>query len=375
MDTKQWATETMEKIVRKLRQTAPQIGASFPHACAENTYDNMHPDWWTNGFWPGMLWMAYRETGDKMFADIATETEDNFAHILDNYYTVDHDAGFLWLLSCGAHHRLTGDETAKLRTMKAAAFLASRFNPVGRFIQAWNREPGWAIIDCTMNLPLLYWASHEDDDNPRMRHIAEMHATTVCEKFVRADGSVNHILSFNPETGELIEPLGGQSSGPDGAWSRGSAWALYGLPLSYRNTKNPLFLETAKKVAEFYLANLPEDSVAHWDFRVPRNTDTPRDTSAAACGACGLLELAEFCDGAEKERYRTAAENILKSLTDNYSNLDNPDKQCLLNCGTGNLPGNSNINVGLIYGDYYYMEGISRLTGQTEVWEYVIERA
>ncbi len=366
-----WAEETMKRILNKLEQMHSEIGNKIPHVCRDGKYDDMTESiqWWTNGFWPGLLWLGYQQTGKEEYAKDAADIEKKMDVVLDRFYSVDHDAGFLWLLSAGADFRLTGDEESKLRCIKAASILASRFNLKGKFIQAWNSQPGWAIVDCTMNIPLLYWASCITD-NPRYRHIAEAHAETVARHFVRPDGSVNHILSFNPETGELIESLGGQGAAPDSAWSRGASWAVYGLPLSYRYTKNPEFLEAAKRAANFYIANLPEDHVAYWDFRVERTPETPRDTSAAACGACGLLELAKFVPDNEKPFYRDAAYKILKSLTDNYSNLDNSADQCILREGTGHFPAGQNINVGLIYGDYYYMEGISRLIGNDKIFWY-----
>lgn len=365
---KLWAENTMQKIIDKLNITAPEIGARFPHVCKEREYDEERAKWWTNGFWPGILWMAYQQTKDEKFASLAAETENKMAYVLDEYYNIDHDAGFIWLLSAGADYRLTGNEESKRRCMKAAAYLASRFNIKGNFIQAWNWENGWAIIDCTMNLSLLLWAS-EMTKNPIFKHIAMAHADTVIKYFVRPDGSVNHVLSFDPETGEFLESIQGQAASPTSAWSRGTSWAVYGLPLVYRYTGKQEYLDAAKKVASFFLANLPEDYVAHWDFRVPRTPETPRDTSAAACAACGLLELSEFVPECEKQFYIDSAYKIVKSLTDNYSNLDN-DKQCILNGGTGDCPKDLNVNVGLIYGDYFYMEAVSRLMSNTDIFWY-----
>lgn len=363
-----WAKETMEKIMNKVEKNCAAIGAGFPHACKDDVYDDMHPSWWTNGFWPGMLWMAYQQSGDKKYAETAAEVEKKLDVVLDEFWRVDHDAGFIWLLSAGAQYRILKTEESKTRCMKAASFLASRFNLAGNFIQAWNSQNGWAIIDCCMNLPLLYWAS-EVTGNPRFGQIAKAHANTALEYFVRPDGSVNHVLSFDPETGEFIESIQGQAASPTSAWSRGTAWAVYGLALSYRHTGEQKFLDGAKKVASFFLANLPEDYVAHWDFRVERKADTPRDTSASACTACGLLELAEHVPDCEKEVYRKAAVRMLQSLADHYSNLDN-DKQCILREGTGHCTANQNVNVGLIYGDYFFMEAVSRLLGNRDIFWY-----
>lgn len=369
MDYKKWAEETMARILSKLEKTAPAIGARFPHMSVGKEFDEQAPRWWTNGFWPGLLWIAYQQTNNEKYAEMANEIEEKMDIVLDEFDLVDHDAGFMWLLSSGANYMIKGNNRSRQRLLKAASFLASRFNMKGNFIRAWNNKKGWAIIDCTMNLPILYWASNELDD-PRFKYIAEAHAETVIKHFIRDDGSVNHIVSFDPFTGEFIESIGGQGNAPNSAWSRGTAWALYGMALAYRHLKDEKYLNAGKRVANFFIANLPEDLVAHWDFRVKREMDTPRDASATACAVCGLLELSEHIGGAEGENYKEKAYLILRSLTDNYSNLDNDFDQAILTHSTVSKPSNRGINVGLIYADYFYTEAISRLMGNRDVFWY-----
>ncbi len=362
-----WAQATMERIIRKLNVTSEKIGDGFPHKTTGGAFNEEAPSWWTNGFWPGILWLAYVHTNDEKYSKIATQVEEKLDEVLNDYELLDHDVGFLWLLSSGADYMITKNKESRNRLLKAAGFLSSRFNLKGNFIRAWNHEKGYAIIDCMMNLPLLYWAANEIDA-PRFNHIAYAHAKTVLKHFIRSDGSVNHIVSFNPDSGEFIEAVGGQGANANSAWSRGASWALYGMALAYRHLGDSEFLSASKSVANFFLANLPDDLAAHWDFRVERNENTPRDTSASACAACGLLELAQHLPDVEASVYREYAYKILKSLTDNYSNLDNDADQALLFGGTGNAPKNKNINVGLIYGDYFYIEGISRLAGNKQIF-------
>lgn len=371
MDYRNWAEDTMAQIVAKLEKTAPKIGASFPHKAENGEYDNETASWWTNGFWPGILWLAYIETGNGMFSDIAEKIEEKLDAVLDGFDKVDHDAGFIWLLSAGANYSLTGNKNSRTRILKAASFLSSRFNCNGGYIRAWNAKEaeGYAIIDCCMNLPLLYRASQELDD-PRFALIAREHLKTVMKYFVEEDGSVRHIVSFDTETGEYIEALGGQGAAKDSAWSRGASWAIYGLALAYKYYKDEKMLALSKRVANFFLANLPEDMVAHWDFRVKRDEKTPRDTSAAACAACGLLELADIIGGAEGDNYKEKAFLILDSLTKNYSNLKNDNADALLNGATMNAPRNCGINVSLIYADYFYTEAVSRLKGNKRIFWY-----
>ena len=364
-----WAQATIERIISKLNTTSDKIGAGFPHKTTGGAFNEEAPSWWTNGFWPGILWLAYIHTKDEKYSQIAMQVEEKLDEVLNDYDLLDHDVGFLWLLSSGADYMITKNKKSRNRLMKAASFLSSRFNLKGNFIRAWNHEKGYAIIDCMMNLPLLYLASRETDD-VRFNHIAHAHAKTVLKYFIRPDGSVNHIVSFDNESGEFIEAVGGQGAGANSAWSRGAAWAIYGLALAYKYLGDEEMLMASKTVANFFVTNLPEDLVAHWDFRVERNAQTPRDTSAAACAACGMLELSLHLPKLEATVYREYAYRILKSLTDNYSNLDNDKDQALLHSGTGNAPKNKNINVGLIYGDYFYMEGISRLTGNEKIFWY-----
>ncbi len=365
----QWTNDTMEKVLNKVEFMLERIGDKIPHVCKDNEYDSRPISWWTSGFWPGILWIAYQYSKLEKYKNAAIKIEEQMDKNLHGFYSMDHDAGFLWQLSAGANYLLTNNDESKKRCLHAASILASRYNLKGNFIQAWNHENGWAIIDCCMNLPLLFWAS-EVTGNPRYRYFAEGHANTVLKYFVRADGSTNHIVSFNAETGEFIKTLGGQGNAPDSAWARGASWAIYGLALAYRYTKNNDFLTAAKNVSHFFLANLPEDNVPYWDFRVEINKETPRDTSAAACAACGLLEISEFVPEIEKKFYINSANKILVALTEKYSNLCTNEKECILNQGTGHLPNNENINVGLIYGDYFYIEAISRLNGNKNIFWY-----
>lgn len=366
MSVKQWAKETEEKIINKLGVTAVQIGAGCPHSEHDGKYDNEKITWWTNGFWPGLLWLAYRSSKDDLFKNIAEKCEENLDEVLHGFVNTDHDLGFMWSLSAVADYKLTGSEKSKIRGLIAANYLMGRFNIKANYIRAWNNRPGWAIIDCLMNLPLLYWASETIDDK-RYRYVAEAHTQTVLREFLRSDGSVNHIVEFNPENGEVTDIPQGQGYSPTSAWARGTAWAIYGLALGYRYTKNEEYLQKAKNTAHFFMANLPDDYVCHWDFRVDRTDKTPRDTSAAACAASGMLELAYILGGTEGKLYYDCAVKTLKSLTENYANLDN-DNQALLNGGTGHWPQKNNINVGLIYGDYFYLEAIQKLAGKTELF-------
>lgn len=368
MADKKWVQEAWEKSLDKTLRNLKRIGARFPHASQRGQYDLAGPEWWTGGFWPGMLWQLYAESGKPELRAAAEECEAAMDGVLDAYVRLDHDLGFMWTLTSIANYKLTGSEMSRVRALKAANYLAARFNLKGGYIRAWNpwregeRNEGIAIIDCCMNMPLLFWASQISGD-PRYAHIAEAHMDTVLRHFIRGDGSVYHIVSFDPVTGERLEGQGGQGYAPESAWSRGSAWAVYGLTLAYHHTGRSEYLKAAQRTATFFLSRLPDDLVPAWDFRAPRELRELRDSSAASCAACGLLLLGDKTGGADGELYREKGEAILKSLYEGYGAWDDPQEEGLLLHGTSNYPQGSNIDVPLIYGDYYFVEGIARLKG------------
>lgn len=360
------AKAVWEKLKPKLDRMMAQIGDRCVHmAGADGKYDDKRIDWWTTAFWPGMLWIAYDMTGDERYKNAAWDWDGRLEQFMLEPNHFDHDVGFHFLPTAVIKHTLTQDEDAKRRGLFAANFLAGRLNLNGRFLRAWNgdHQRGWSIVDTAMNISLLFWATKISGD-PRFEQIGRAHADTVVRHFIRSDGSVNHIVVFDPETGEFLESLGGQGAAPDSAWSRGTSWALYGLTNAYRFTGDAAYLHAAERVAQFFIAHLPEDNVPHWDFRAEPTLDgEPRDSSAGACAASGLLELSQLLTEKTGRVYRSAAERILKSLYDDYGTWDNPAHHAILLHGTGHKPAGQNVDVSLIYGDYFFLEAIAKLNG------------
>ena len=373
-----WAEEVFGKIRNKLEWVREKTKEKLPYTTINGTYDNFAytgiPNtyeagrcYWTNGFWAGIMWQMYHATGEKRYAEIAGFTEKELDQALNEYYGLHHDVGFMWLPSAVADYRITGNPDARRSGLHAASLLAGRFNPAGRFIRAWNENPqtgekrtGWAIIDCLMNLPLLYWASDETED-PRFRQIAVMHADTVAEHFIRQDGSSNHIVEFDPLTGEEICAHGGQGYQNGSAWTRGQGWAVYGFVLSWRHTGKQLYLDTARRAADYFIANIPDDGLIPVDFRAPAE---PRweDSSAAAIAACGLLEIAACIKDDERRRYFNAAVKLLRTLAEyrcNWSEeCDNIVEKCTVAYHTREH------EKALIYGDYFFIEAVLKLLGK-----------
>lgn len=373
-NSNKWVDNAWHVLTRKVYETSQFIGVSAPNISQDGRYLYTPDSFWTKGFWPGILWTIYNGNGqvDAPLKDLAIACEEALDKILEEFYMLHHDNGFVWSLSSVAQYKLTGNPLSRRRALTAASHLAARFNLKGQFIRAWNVGPdkksqveGWAIIDCCMNLPLLYWASEEIKD-PRFKHIAMAHADTVLKYFLKKDGSVYHIVCFNPETGQHLGYQSGQGYSQDSAWARGLSWALYGLALSYRYTKELRYLEGAKKVAKFWIQATAEDRVSSWDFKAP-DTMQAKDTSASACAACGLLELSCWVDEALGQHYLKWAEETLVELFTRYGTWDLQEEGLLLG-GTFHYMLKKGLNCSLIYGDYFFTEGLYRLKGHTQLF-------
>jgi len=369
-----WVETAWEQTKKKVEWSSQRIGAHFPHASIDGQYKLEPAHWWTAGFWPGLLWLLYESDRNaaESFKQIAADCENQLDQVLLQYDKLDHDMGFMWSLTSVAQYKIEGTEASRQRALLAASALVGRFNIKGNYIRAWNpwspgeRNEGWAIIDCMMNLPLLYWASETTAD-PRFKHVAMAHADTVLKHFIREDGSVYHIVIFDAETGEHVGYNGGQGYAPESGWSRGTAWALYGMALSYQYTKEQRYLEAAKRVAHYFIANLPEDAVPVWDFRIPEGVTPYRDSSAGACAACGLLLIADLVPSEQAELYRKQGERILHSLYANYGSFADDAQEGIILHGTSHYPEQRNLDVPLIYGDYFFVEGIARLRGNVTI--------
>ena len=370
-----WACEVWREAAERTMKNAAVIGAAFPETAAGGVYRlTPHLSSWVNGFWPGILWLVYDRTGDGSLKETARACEKKLDAVLATPENLAHDAGFIWTLSAVADYKLTGDPAAGTRGLRAAMCLASRFNPAGGFFRSWGDIPGkdttgWTIADNMMNLPILYWAS-ENTGDPRFRNMACRHTDTVLRHLIRPDGSANHIIKLDPVTGEAAESREDcldytQGAGLDSAWTRGQAWVIYGLALGSRYTGRGEYLDTAKRCAQYFLAALDDSGVPPIDFRGdPARMGT--DSSAGAIAACGLLELAAQIPQSQRSMYERGAVRILKGLRCHCAEQGNA--QNLLAHGATHYNADETRDVGLIYGDYFYMEALYRLSGGTAVF-------
>ena len=323
---------------------------------------------WTSGFFTGCLWQMYEYTGDNLWKNRAMKWTAPLGEMKDA--ARDHDIGFQIFLSYGNGYRLTRNEEYKKVVMKAAESLAKRFDPKVGLMMSWNPNEPWnlhknwkfpVIVDNLMNLELLFWAA-QNGGNPEWLTIAETHTLNTAKYHVRDDGSVYHVIDFDPETGAIRKKDTHQGYSVESAWARGNAWGIYGFTMAYRYTKNPVFLETAEKIANFFISNLPDNFIPYWDFRAPEIPDEPRDSSAAAIVASALLELETYTkDLSAQTRYHTTALSILESLSSPDFLAEGTPSSGLLLHGVWHKPINGGIDVSLIYGDCYFLEALLRL--------------
>ena len=315
--------------------------------------------WWTAGFWPALMWQMYALRGDDAFLQEARRTQALLGEELRRFTLLHHDVGFMYLLSDGADFKLTGDESARVDTLHAATLLMGRFNPVG-FVRAWNGadQAGVAIIDCMMNIPLLFWATRQTGD-PRFARAACIHADTTLREFIRPDGSACHIVELDPNTGARVREPGGQGYGPGSSWSRGQAWALYGFTLAAINAGSDAYRHAAGRIARYFIQNIRPDGLTDCDFRQP-STPERIDNIAGAVAACGLIELARLTG---EEDYAAAACRLLDGLIAHCCDPDPDHPGLLTHCTASYHDDKAGVHTNILYGDYFFVEALCKLKG------------
>jgi len=360
------------RAAAQLRRSATALDPAngYPRATdATGNWEQRPPNLWTSGFFAGTLWYMYQRDRSPAWRALAerwtTGLEPN------KTITTTHDLGFMLFDSFGHGYLLTGDAHYRDVVMDACRSLATRFDAKVGAIKSWNTLGGpdartaWqypVIIDNLMNLEMLFWAGSHGGDTAWLR-LAERHALTSVRVHVRADGSTAHVALFDPATGTFQRTVTWQGFADSSAWARGQAWAIHGLATAYGRTKRPALLAAAQRVADWYVAHLPTDAVPYWDFRHPAIPNTERDASAAAIAASGLYDLARRSNAAAAARYRAAADRMIVSLASGYLAPQTP-RGAILAHSTGGRPQGSEVDVGLVYADYFFVEALLRRQGK-----------
>jgi rhamnogalacturonyl hydrolase YesR len=315
---------------------------------------------WTSGFYPGCLWYMYQYTGDDGWESLAEKWTEPLAGEKDNVRT--HDLGFMLYNSFGNGYRLTGNPEYRQILLDGANSLISRYHPVVGLIRSWDHGD-WqypVIIDNMMNLEFLFWATRETGDSIYWK-VAVSHADSTLRNHFRDDWSAYHVVDYDTLSGMVTEKGTHQGYADGSAWARGQAWALYGYTMAYRETRDVQYLNAANHIADFILDHprLPADMVPYWDFDAPGIPDDPRDASAAAIICSALFELCTYQD--DGQRYYDSAVKVLNTLASaEYKAVHVPNGNFVLMHSTGNKPRDSEVDVPLIYADYYFIESLIR---------------
>ncbi|MBC9797200.1 glycoside hydrolase family 88 protein [Sinomicrobium weinanense] len=321
----------------------------------------VHSGDWTSGFFPGVLWYLYEYNRDSVWLKNAETFTAGIEK--EKWNAGTHDMGFKVYCSFGNGYRLTKNRDYRDVIVQSAKTLIKRFNPAVGAIRSWDHNKDkWkfpVIIDNMMNLELLFAATEITGDSV-FYEVAVSHANTTLKNHFRKDNSSYHVIGYDPVTGAVEKRNTHQGYSDGSAWARGQAWGLYGYSMCYRETGNKEYLQQADKIAACILnhPNMPADLVPYWDFDAPEIPNEERDVSAAAVIASALYELSTFSKAGKK--YRSAADKIIKSLSTVYTAPEGGAQGFILLHSVGSKPSGSEVDVPLVYADYYYLEALLR---------------
>lgn len=359
--------KAIRECLRKVDKNIAKLGELFPTpATFNNAYKPMQNIEWTNGFWTGILWLCYEVTSDLKYRNLAEKNVESFLERIEKNIEVEHhDLGFLYSISCVSAYKLTGSEKGKRAALLAADKLISRYQEKGEFIQAWGelgaKDNYRLIVDCLLNIPLLYWATEVTQDE-KYREIAKKHYISTVNNAIREDASAFHTFYFDPETGLPSHGKTRQGYSDDSSWARGQAWLIYGIALNNSYVENVENIELFESITNYFLNRLPKDFVSYWDLIFGDGSGQSKDSSATAIAVCGINLMDKYLPETNRYKliYKYASHSMLKSLIDNYTDNLTDGIQALINEGVYSWHSGKGVNEGNIWGDYYYLEALVR---------------
>ena len=373
--TKEEVKAAIDLAMEQLHVNMEYFKEEFPTpATFDNIYPKMDNTEWTNGFWTGELWLGYEYTNEEAMKKLAQANDRSFLDRVKRRIELDHhDLGFLYTPSCMAEYKLLHTPAAKEASILAADKLIERYQEVGGFIQAWGElgkpEHYRLIIDCLLNIQLLFWASEQTGD-PKYAQMATQHFYTSANNVIRDDASAFHTFYFDPKTGEPVKGVTRQGYSDDSAWARGQAWGIYGIPLTYRFVKDEDCFGLFKVMTNYFLNRLPKDHVSYWDLIFGDGSGHSRDSSATATAVCGIHEMLKHLPEVDSDKltYKYAMHAMLRSLIDNYANREIKPGRPLLLHGVYSWHSGKGVDEGNIWDDYYYLEALIRFYKDWELY-------
>jgi len=290
---------------RKLSAAARQDPGRYPFGALRGNpqYQRTSATAWTSGFFPGSLWLMYEQSASPGWLDRARNWTSGLLPVAR--FRGTHDLGFMVGIPTSLGYRLDPRPASRTRyaqaEARAARTLARRWNPRVGAIKSSEYGNAWGVIvDSAMNAPMLIEVADRigGEAGARLHRIGVAHMRTLARDFIRADGSTFHRQAYDPRSGRLLRPIPGQGlDARTSTWARGQAWAMAGFAEAYALTGDPQFLDAAQRTAAYWVQHVPAGCVPAWDLDVG-NPSAPRDSSAAAIAAYGMLLLAQALDEA-----------------------------------------------------------------------------
>jgi len=326
---------------------------------------------WCPGFYAGMMWLAFEETGETKWRQVA----EQYTRALEprKFDRDVHDLGFIFMSTVDRWYRLVDDDDPTRQWLgdilvTAGTVQSFRWKEIGddHYIYSFH-GPQSLFIDIMMNIRLLFRA-HQLGAGEELFRKAVTHARTTEKYLVRKrgkkimdrDGMVIHEGIFNPVRGEFRNLSTQQGYSPFTCWARGLAWAIYGFTDTFLFTGDRFFLETAERCARYYLENTPDGGVPFWDYGAPNIPNEPLDSSAAAIVAVAFWKLKDVeGTGRGAKTYRNAALQILDTLTsDEFLGAHDAAYEGILRHGVYHRPMNWGVDESVMWGDYFFMEAL-----------------
>ena len=355
---------TFDKAVKFAAEQASAIIANYPNYYPMYTvggkWGREAEKWtpWCEGFFPGILWLLYRLTGESRWRRFAEQYTRPLAD--RRFDRRVHDLGFIFMSTYRRWFDETGDPALKQVLIDAALTLAQRFQPKGKYLCSFI-GPGSLFIDIMMNVGIIFWAARETGDE-RLHNLAIDHCRTTRRYLVRDDGGTAHEGLFDPATGRFLRQSTHQGWSAESTWSRGLAWALYGFATAYDYAREPDFLDTSRRCADYFIHRSPPGGVPYWDFDLPANGDKQWDSSAAAIAASGLLELARFSDSTESRQRWESAVTILRTLaSEDFLASSRPGWEGILLHGIYHYHKGLGVDESVIWGDHFFVEALAKV--------------
>ena len=380
MSTSAWS-EAIDRMLARVQDTAARVKDGFPHWADPDTGRwTTTPDGdWTGGYWIGMLWLAAAAAGDARYWTWAAPLAERLRAKIDAE-TVFKSFPVYYGAALGAIlHDAPGPRDIALATARSLTRLyapALRLVPLGA-----QAEEGAHIgntetsIDSLQAAPFLFWAAGATGE-PKLREIATHHAETIIPLHLRADGSFIQSSSLDAATGRLVRHYTHKGASDTSTWGRAQAWGMLFSTQSWlADRQREAWIAAAVRGADWWLAHVPADRVAFWDFEDPAIPDTERDTAATSIALAALLKLARVAPSESgRARYREAADATARALVDRYLTPTHPGDrrppgmltEACFNKRTDARPHDRVNRCEFIVGSYYLFESLLALAGRLD---------